>query len=82
MTRCSSCHTYAPAGANGKVGPDLDNLAADAKTAGKPLDDYVHESISDPNAYVVPGFPSGVMPPFQLSPAQLDDLTAFLTQNS
>ena len=30
---CSGCHTYAPAGSTAKVGPDLDNLAADAKKA-------------------------------------------------
>src|SRR5262249_35930868 len=27
---CVSCHTFKPAGATGKVGPDLDHLAADA----------------------------------------------------
>jgi cytochrome c551/c552 len=79
---CGSCHTYAPAGSSGKVGPDLDNLASDAQKAGKPRDAYAHESIADPNAYVVPGFPEGVMPTFQLSAAQLDDLVAFLTQKS
>ena len=77
---CGSCHTYGPAGSKGTVGPDLDKLAADAQKAGQPLPDYVHESIADPNAYVVPGFPKGVMPQFKLSSAQLDDLTAFLTQ--
>jgi cytochrome c551/c552 len=79
---CGSCHTYGPAGATAKVGPDLDKLAADAQTAGKPLDAYVHQSISDPNAYVVPNFPPGVMPKFSLSAAQVDDLAAFLTQKS
>jgi mono/diheme cytochrome c family protein len=79
---CASCHTFRPAGATGKVGPDLDNVAADAKKAGQPLDAYVHESIVDPNAYVVPGFPKGVMPSFSsLSPQQVDDLVAFVTQS-
>ena len=31
---CGSCHTFKPAGANGKVGPDLDKLPAYAKKAG------------------------------------------------
>jgi mono/diheme cytochrome c family protein len=79
---CGSCHTFGPAGTSGKVGPDLDNLASDAKKAGQPLDDYVHESIVDPDAYVVPGFPKGTMPPFSsLSPEQVDDLVAFVTQS-
>jgi cytochrome c551/c552 len=79
---CGSCHTYAPAGATAKVGPDLAHLPADAQKAGKPLVAYIHESIKDPTAYTVPGFPAGVMPPFHLSASQLDDLAAFLTQKS
>jgi mono/diheme cytochrome c family protein len=81
---CGSCHTFKPAGAAGTVGPNLDNLAADAKTANRgPLDKYTAESIVDPNAYVVPKFPAGVMPPdfaTTLSKQQVADLVAFLTQ--
>lgn len=79
---CSSCHTFKPAGATGKVGPDLDNLAADAKKANRgSLEQYVTESIKDPNAYVVPGFPKGVMPPFaSLGDRKIADLVAFLTR--
>ncbi len=78
---CASCHTYARAGATGKVGPDLDHLAADAQKAnrGSPAD-YTAESIRDPGAYVVPGFPNGVMPSFaSLGDAKIADLVAFLT---
>ena len=79
---CASCHTFKPAGAAGKVGPDLDNLAADAKKANRgTVAQYAHESIDDPGAYTVPGFPKGVMPPFaNLGPQKIDDLVAFLTQ--
>jgi mono/diheme cytochrome c family protein len=77
---CSSCHTYAPAGSTGAVGPDLDKLPADATTANRgSLAAYVTESIKDPGAYVVPGYPNGVMPQFQLSDQQVADLVAFLT---
>jgi mono/diheme cytochrome c family protein len=82
---CGSCHTYQPASSTGKVGPDLDKLAADATKANQgSLEDYTHESITDPNAYVVPGFPTGVMPAFKdsLTDAQLNDLVAFLTKSS
>ena len=81
---CGGCHVYKPAGSGGKVGPGLDNLAADAQKANQgPLDQYVQTSIADPNAYIVAGFPKGVMPVYggQLSPAQIADLVAFLTQN-
>ena len=79
---CASCHTFEAAGATGKVGPDLDKLPAYAKQAGKPLEAFVKESIVDPNAYVQPGFPKGVMPPFNLPADQLDALVSFLTKGS
>jgi mono/diheme cytochrome c family protein len=80
---CGGCHTFKPAGTNGKIGPDLDNLAADANKANQgPLDQYTFESIKNPSAYVVPGFQNGVMPNYgaQLTDKQIADLTAFLTQ--
>ena len=80
---CASCHTLQAAGASGKVGPDLDKLPTYAKQAGKPLEDFVRESIVDPNAYVQPGFPKGVMPPFSTLPKdQLDALVSFLIASS
>jgi cytochrome c2 len=82
---CSACHTFTPAGATGKVGPDLDNLAEYAKTAGQPLDDFIHESIVSPDAYIAPGFTKGIMPGTYgstLSAQQLADLVAFLAQSS
>ena len=80
---CGGCHTFKPAGSSGKVGPDLDNLASDAKKANKgTTEQYATESIKDPSAYIVPGF-SNAMPSFaQLSDQQVADLVAFLTQKS
>ena len=79
---CSACHTYKPVGATGKVGPDLDNLPADARKANRgSLAAYVAESIKNPGAYVVPGFSNGVMPNFaSLGDKKISDLVAFLTQ--
>ena len=77
---CTACHTFKPAGATAKVGPDLDKVVDDAKKANQPVDQYVTESIKDPNAYVAPGFPKGVMPSFaSLSDKQVRDLVAFVT---
>jgi cytochrome c oxidase subunit II len=79
---CGSCHTFKPAGSNGTVGPGLDNLAADAQKAGKPLPAYVKESIVDPDAYIVPGYQKGVMPATfgkTLSSQQVDGLVKYLT---
>ena len=53
---CTSCHTFKPAGATGKVGPDLGNLAADAKTANRgSLDAYT--ALQAPSAPVFPPSP-------------------------
>jgi mono/diheme cytochrome c family protein len=72
---CGACHTFAPAGANGQVGPDLDT-ALKGKNAA-----FVRESIVDPNKEIAKGFPPNVMPQDfgqKLSDKQLNDLVAFL----
>ena len=76
---CAACHTFKPAGANGKVGPDLDTLKDSATKAGQPLDQFITTSIKDPNAYIAPGFHPGVMPKLPLTDAQVADLVAFLS---
>jgi len=78
---CSACHALEDAGSTGSVGPKLDNVAADAKTAGKTLETFIKESIENPNAYVTPGFPKGVMPPdftTTLTAQQIADLVAYI----
>jgi cytochrome c oxidase subunit 2 len=79
---CGSCHTLQAAGAAGKVGPDLDKLPQYAQQANQPLEDFVRTSITDPNAYVQPGFQKNIMPPFDLPKDQLDALTQYLIQSS
>jgi cytochrome c oxidase subunit 2 len=77
---CNSCHTFVPAGATAKIGPDLDKLPAEAQRAGQPLQQFIHESIVNPNAYVEPGYPKNIMPTIfaTLPKAQLDALVKFL----
>ena len=82
---CGGCHAFTPAGSSGQIGPGLDNLAADAKKAGQPLADYVKQSIVDPNAYLVPSYKAGTMPPSfsqTLSAQQIDALVKYLTGTS
>jgi cytochrome c oxidase subunit II len=77
---CGSCHTFTPAKAAGKVGPDLDDLKSEASKAGKPLEAFVHESIVNPDAYIAPGYPPNVMPKTfgTLPKSQLDALVQYL----
>jgi cytochrome c oxidase subunit 2 len=73
---CGSCHTLSEAGANGTVGPDLDNIAQGNKA-------YIEKSIVDPNADVAQGFQPDVMPGNfrdQLSPEELDALVEYLLE--
>jgi len=83
---CNSCHTFKPANATGKIGPDLDNLKTyEAKANRGPLDKFIEESIVDPSAYVAPGFSDGVMPHIykqQISPDQLQQLVQYLSQGA
>jgi cytochrome c oxidase subunit II len=82
---CSSCHTLTAAHASGNIGPDLDKLVTYAQHAHQPLAAFVHESIVNPNAYVQPGYPSGVMPGTfgqTLPKAQLSALVTFLVQSA
>jgi len=79
---CGGCHTLSAAGASAKVGPDLDKLAQYAQQANQPEEDFIRTSITDPNAYVQPGYPKNVMPPFNLPKDQLDALVQYLVQSS
>jgi len=82
---CSGCHTLTAAKATGTTGPDLDKLVSHAKQAKQPLTAFVHKSIVDPDAYIQPGYPKGVMPQDfgqRLTKSQLDALVTFLVQSA
>jgi cytochrome c oxidase subunit 2 len=81
---CGSCHTFKPAGTTAQIGPDLDSLPQQAERAGKPLEQFVHESIVDPGAYLEPGY-QDVMPhtfQSQIPAAKLDQLVQYLVKES
>ena len=76
---CNGCHTLKAAGATGTVGPDLDKLPELARKAGKPLDEFIRQSIVDPSAYIEPGYPNAMPGTFaDLPKNQLDALVSFL----
>src|SRR3954468_11175321 len=71
---CAGCHTFGPAKATGTIGPSLDQLKTQAGNIepGKSADQYIRESIEDPGAFIVKGFPNA-MPSFKgrLTDAQI-----------
>jgi mono/diheme cytochrome c family protein len=77
---CGGCHAFEPAGSSGTTGPELNDLQMLAEGAGQPLEEFVRQSITQPNAYVEEGFPEGVMPAWSGTEQELNDLVAFLTQ--
>jgi mono/diheme cytochrome c family protein/glucose/arabinose dehydrogenase len=74
LTGCGGCHAFTPAGTSSLAGPPLDarsNLPAT----------YLEQAIVDPDAFSVPGYPPGQMPPdyaVSLSRQQLADIVAFV----
>jgi mono/diheme cytochrome c family protein len=77
---CAGCHTLAKANATGTIGPSLDDLAA-AAGDGSP-EDFVIESVLDPDAEVADGFQPGVMPSYEgrLNEEQLQALAEYLLE--
>jgi mono/diheme cytochrome c family protein len=78
---CATCHSLDPN--NNTTAPSLVGLSqrAGSRVDGLSAEAYVHQSITDPNAFVVPGFSSGVMYPGyaeKLTPEQIDDLAAYV----
>ncbi len=80
-TSCSSCHSLEPG--RTVVGPSMAGVGERASSTVSDVSaaDYLHQSIVDPDAHIVDGFPAHVMPDSfekQLTPEQIDDLVAFL----
>jgi mono/diheme cytochrome c family protein len=77
VAQCGACHTFSAAGTSGAAGPNLDeSLEGEDPEA-------VREAIVDPNEEIAEGFAPNVMPQnFEetLTPKQLDDVVAFLTE--
>lgn len=79
---CGGCHTIEGISA-GTVGPNQTNIGsvAESRVPGMSAEDYILESIMDPSAHMVEGFPDDVMPKNYgdlLTSEELSDLVAFM----
>jgi mono/diheme cytochrome c family protein len=80
---CAGCHTFGPAQSTGTIGPNLNELKTQAAKMekGKTAEEYIRESLEDPGAFLVKGYPNA-MPSFKgrLTDAQIKALIDFLLQ--
>ena len=77
---CKTCHSLESDVVI--IGPSLAGVGSRATTRveNQTAEEYLKESILKPDAYLVEGFPSGVMPHYesQLSPEEVDNLVGYL----
>ena len=78
---CQICHSLEPG--RRLVGPSLAGIAvtAQSRVPGQSAEEYLRESILDPDAYIVEGYRSGQMLPIyeeQLSEDEIDALIRFM----
>ena len=76
---CASCHLLSD---TDMVGPGLGNIASVAGTRveGMSAEEYIHQSIVDPSAFIVPGFNDNMNKTYGtgLSDEEVDALVDFL----
>jgi mono/diheme cytochrome c family protein len=79
---CGSCHEGSLLNFFRAVGPPLDHIGTVAETRrpGVPAADYIRQSVTDPGAYVVPGYPDSMPRGLgdRISREDLDALVAYL----
>ena len=79
---CASCHEASLFNLFRPVGPPLNEigLVGRKRIAGMSAEDYIRQSITDPGAYVVPGYPDSMPRGLarDMSPEDLAALVAYL----
>lgn len=78
---CNTCHSLEPGVT--LIGPSLATVGnvAGSRVSGVSAENYLRESITDSDSYIVEGFAPGIMTGTygaQLSAQQIDDLVAFM----
>ena len=81
---CGACHAIDGL-STGAVGPPLDEIATISETRreGYTAEEYILESIVDPNVFIVEGFQPNIMPAnfgTTLTGLEIEDLVAFLLE--
>ena len=87
---CNACHALQAARATGQIGPDLNGIGARAaaRVEGLAAEEYIRQSILEPNAFIAPECPqgacaAGVMPQdfdTRMAPGDLDAIVSLLLE--
>jgi cytochrome c oxidase subunit 2 len=87
---CGACHALSAANAAGQIGPNLDGIGtrAASRVAGLSAEEYLRQSILEPNAFISPDCPNGACQPgimpqdfhTRMPPADLDALVSLLAE--
>jgi len=77
---CASCHSTSGSKSTGPTWKGLAGSTVELADGTEVTadDNYLRRSTTDPKAQIVDGYPSGVMPSYDLSDADMDDLVAYL----
>jgi cytochrome c oxidase subunit 2 len=76
---CNGCHKFGDVPGNAQIGPDLTNVEAVAgnRVPGLSTEEYIRQSVTEPQAYIVPGF-GPQMPTLPLTPNEVEELISLL----
>lgn len=80
---CTGCHSIDGVSETAQIGPDLTALAdrASDRLDGHTAEDYVRQSVLDPQAFIVDGY-GPLMPALPLDTEELDALVEFLLEKT
>jgi len=77
---CASCHSTSGSKSTGPTWKGLAGSTVELADGSEVTadDEYLRRAITDPKAQIVDGYPNGVMPSYDLSAAEMDDVIAYL----
>ena len=83
---CTGCHSIQGLATSGQIGPDLTMVGkvAGDRVQGLTAKEYLSQSLSTPQAFIVPGFEAttaGSMPDFELTEDEIGALVDFLLED-